>query len=147
MHLTTRFLEAVAQAEDPSSEPLTFMWPMPGSPGRQIRTFPSFSDWQAFVLDLGLRRTVPTVVATKFERGQKLLLLAWVDFDLFTAGELIALTALELALKDLYLGKERDRRRAVIAQRAQAEQRSVTKKEKSWIEQVSFADLLKYMVE
>ena len=52
------------------------------------------------MLDLGLRRVVPEIVAAKFERGQKLLLLAWIDFDLFTAGELIALTALELALKD-----------------------------------------------
>lgn len=75
---------------------------MPGNAGGQVRTFSTFADWQAFVLDLGLRQTVPEIVAAKFERGQKLLLLAWIDFDLFTAGELIALTALDLALKDCY---------------------------------------------
>ncbi len=78
---------------------------MPGFPGGQPISFSRFSDWQAFVLDLGLRRIVPKTVAAKFERGQKLILLAWLDFDLFTTGELIALTALELALKDRYGAK------------------------------------------
>ncbi|WP_159732644.1 hypothetical protein [Methylosinus sp. Ce-a6] len=102
MNLTTRFLEAIAQAENRSSSPLTFMWPMPGNAGGQFISFSAFADWQAFVLDLGLRRNVPDVVAMKFERAQKLLLLSWIDFDLFTAGELIAFTALDLALKDRY---------------------------------------------
>lgn len=57
------------------------------------------------MLDLGLRRTVSKTVADKFARGQKLLLLSWVDFDLFTTGELIALSALELALRDRYGAK------------------------------------------
>lgn len=102
MPLPPAFLDALAKAEDRSSSPLTFMWPMPGFPGGQPLSFSRFSEWQAFVLDLGLRRLVPKTVAAKFERGQKLLLLAWVDFDLFTTGELIAMTALELALKDRY---------------------------------------------
>ncbi len=75
---------------------------MPGSPGGQLVSFSRFVDWRAFVLDLGLRRMVPEIVAAKFERSQKLILLAWVDFDLFTTGELIAMTALELALKGRY---------------------------------------------
>jgi hypothetical protein len=103
MPLPPAFLDALAQADDRSSSPLTFLWPSPGFPGGQLISFTGFSDWQAFVVDLGLHQIVPEIVADKFERGQKLLLLlAWVDFDLFTAGELIALTALELALKDLY---------------------------------------------
>jgi hypothetical protein len=102
MPLPPVFLDALAKAEDRSSNPLTFMWPMPGFPGGQLISFSRFSDWHAFVLDLGLRRIVAKTVTAKFERGQKLILLAWVDFDLFTTGELIALTALELALKDRY---------------------------------------------
>jgi hypothetical protein len=37
-------------------------------------------------------------------------LLAWLDFDLIKAGELIALTALELALTDRYGHKVRDKK-------------------------------------
>jgi hypothetical protein len=111
MPLPPAFLDALAKAEDRSSSPLTFMWPMPRFPGGQPLSFARFADWRAFVLDLGLRRTVPDIVAAKFERGQKLLLLAWVDFDLFTTGELIALTALELALKDRYGLKVKRRQR------------------------------------
>jgi hypothetical protein len=105
MPLPTAFLDALAAAEDRASSPLTFFWPMPGFPGGQMVSFSRFTDWQAFVLDLGLRRTVPDIVAAKFERGQKLLLLAWVDFDLFTTGELVALTALELALRHCFGAK------------------------------------------
>jgi hypothetical protein len=124
MHLATKFLDAVAMAEDRSSSPLILPWPMPGNLGGCL-SFSAFAEWQAFVCDLSLRRVVPDIVTTKFERSQKLLLLAWIDGDLFVAGELIALTALELALRDRYVGKETERRR----------------------KSVSFADLLKYMVE
>ncbi len=109
MHLTSKFLDAVARAEDRSSSPQTLMWPMPGNVGGRLRSFPVFAEWQAFVLDLGLRRAVPDIVAAKFERSQKLLLLAWIDFDLFMAGELIALTTLELAVTDRYGAKVRRR--------------------------------------
>jgi hypothetical protein len=102
MLLPSAFLDALAKAEDRSSGPLTFVWPCPGLPGGGPISFAAFSDWQAFVFDLGLRKAVPRIVADKFQRAQKLVLLAWVDFDLFTTGELIALTALELALKDRY---------------------------------------------
>jgi hypothetical protein len=102
MLLPPAFLDALAKAEDRSSSPLTFLWPSPGHPGGQLISFPGFADWQAFVFDLSLRRAVPKIVADKFQRAQKLLLFAWVDFDLFTVGELIALTALELATKDRY---------------------------------------------
>jgi hypothetical protein len=104
MHLTTKFLDAVAMAEDRSSNPLLVPWPMPGNLGGCL-SFSAFAEWQAFVLDLSLRRAVPDSVASKFERSQKLHLLAWIDGDLFMAGELIALTALELAVKDRYGAK------------------------------------------
>jgi hypothetical protein len=147
MQLTTRFLEAVALAEDRSSSPVTFMWPMPGHAGGQLRSLSAFADWRAFALDLGLRRGVPDIVAAKFARGQKLLLLAWIDFDLFMAGELIALTALELALKDRYGDGEIERRRKIVAEKAKKGKREVTKEERSWADKTPFADLLKYMVE
>jgi hypothetical protein len=105
MLLPPAFLDALAKAEDRSSSPLTLLWPRPGHPGGQLISFPGFTDWQAFVFDLSMRRVVPKIVADKFERGQRLLLFAWVDFDLFTAAELIALTALELALRDCYGAK------------------------------------------
>ncbi len=147
MQLTTRFLEAVALAEDRSSSPLTFMWPMPGHAGGQFLSLSAFADWRAFVFDLGLRRVVPDIVAAKFARGQKLLLLAWIDFDLFMAGELIALTALELALRDRFGGGEIERRRKIVAEKAKKGKGEVTKKERSWADKTPFADLLKYMVE
>jgi len=102
MPLPLAFFDALAKAEDRSLSPLTFTWPMHGFPGGQPVSFSRFADWRTFVLDLGLRRIAPEPIADKFERGQKLILLAWIDFDLFTTGELIALTALELALKDRY---------------------------------------------
>lgn len=74
---------------------------MPGNLGCLV-TFSTFAEWRDFVLALGLRKAAPDVVATKFERAQKLYVLAWLDFDVIKAGELIALTALELALKDRY---------------------------------------------
>ena len=79
--------------------------------------------------------------------SQKLYVLAWLDFDLIKAGELIALTALELALTDCYAGKESTRRRKLVAKRAENEKRAISKSEKWWVEYTSFADLLKFMVE
>jgi hypothetical protein len=108
MHLTKKFLECLAMAEDRSSNPLVIPWPMPGNLGA-ILSFSAFAEWQAFVCDLSLRRIVPDPVAAKFERSQKLHLLAWIDFDFIKAGELIAMTALELALKDRYGDKVKRR--------------------------------------
>ena len=56
-------------------------------------------------------------MAAKFESAQKLHVLAWLDFDLIKAGELIALTALELALTGCYAGKESTRRRKLVAKK------------------------------
>ena len=55
-----------------------------------------------FILNLRLHEAIPEVVSVKFLRAQKLYFLAWADFDVIKAGELMALTALELALKDRY---------------------------------------------
>jgi hypothetical protein len=47
-----------AMAEDRSSNPLIV--PMPGNLGGFL-SFSAFAEWQAFVLDLSLRRTVPDI--------------------------------------------------------------------------------------
>ncbi len=64
-----------------------------------------------------------------------------------STSELVALTALELALTDRYAGKEMARRRKLVAKKAENEKRPISKSERWWVEYVSFADLIKSMVE
>ncbi len=84
------------------------MWPTPGNPAGCV-TFCTFSEWEASARGLDLTRAVPEIVASKFERAQKLYLLAWLDFELVKAGDLTALTTLELALTDRYGHKIKDK--------------------------------------
>ena len=58
--------------------------------------------WLTFLLKCSVASAVPLIVSMKFRRAQKLYALAWFEYDLIKAGELIALTALELALKNQY---------------------------------------------
>jgi hypothetical protein len=146
MPLPPDYLAAIAGARAPSSGPLVVPWPMPGNLGGQV-SFSTFTKWRSFVLALSPRRAIPEVVVRKFERAQKLYVLTWLDFDLIKAGELVAMTALELALTDRYAGAETGRRRKLVAGKAENERRKISKSEKWWTEYVSFADLLKYMVE
>ena len=53
---------------------------------------------------------IPEIVAAKFRRAQMLYFLAWLYFDLIKAGELVGMTALELALRNRY-GNQFKRRR------------------------------------
>jgi hypothetical protein len=53
--------------------------------------------------------------SAKFERAQKLHLLAGIDFDVIKADELVALTALELALQEPYAGVLKERRKKATA--------------------------------
>ncbi len=101
MAITTNFLDAIALAARRSPGPLIIPWPVPDNPVGFL-SFAAFPEWQRFVLNLSLRARIPDIVVAKFERAQKLHILAWIDFDLIKAGELIALTALELALMDRY---------------------------------------------
>jgi len=146
MPLPPDYLDAIAGARDPSWGPLVVPWPMPGNLGGLV-TFSTFAEWRSFVLALSPRRVIPEIAARKFERALKLHVLAWLDVDLIKAGELIAMTALELALTDRYAGAETQRRRKLVARKAENEKRKISKSEKWWTEYVSFADLLKYMVE
>jgi hypothetical protein len=70
-----------------------------------------------------------------------------VDFDLIKAGELMALTALELTVTDRYAGNEMARRREAVVKRAVQAKGTISNREQSRIKNVSFADLLKYMVD
>jgi hypothetical protein len=99
--LTTDFLDAVALAASRCPEPLVTPWPTPGNPAA-IVSFANFGEWRDFVLNLSLNGAIPKIVGAKFERALKLHILAWIDFDLIKAGELVALTTLEPALRDRY---------------------------------------------
>ncbi len=146
MPLPPDALDALAAARDPSLGPLVVPWPRPDDPDGAV-SFASFAEWRAFVLSLGLSRAAPAAVAAKFERAQKLYFLAWLDADLMEAGELVALTALELALTDCYAARESARRRDLVTARAERERRPIAKSEEWWIGYTSFGDLLKFMVE
>jgi len=82
--------------------PFVFPWPMPSNPGA-IVSFADTSRWRDFVLSLSVQPTLPEIVRHKFYRAQKLYYLGWLDVDLIKAGEVVALAALELGLKDRYL--------------------------------------------
>jgi hypothetical protein len=111
------------------------------------QSFATFAEWREFALRFNLHHAIPPSVSAKFERAQKLWLLTWVDFDLIRASELVALTALETAVRDRYGRGEKERRRKIVAEKAKKGKREVTKKERSWADKTPFADLLKYMVE
>lgn len=101
MSLSDKFLDAIARAATSYPGPQVLPWPIPGNPAGFI-SFADFGEWRGFMSNLSLRAEIPEIVRVKFQRAQKLYLLAWIDFDLIKAGELVAMTALELALTDRY---------------------------------------------
>jgi hypothetical protein len=109
MALTEEFLDALALAVDRTPGPLDLVWPAAGNPAG-LHRFEHFTAWREFVQGMNLRRTVPLIVSAKFDRAQKLYALAWLEYDLIKAGELVALATLELALKDRYGLQVKDKR-------------------------------------
>ena len=89
---------------------------------------------------MALDPLIPSVVRLKFQRALKLHYLAWIDGDLIKAGELVALTALELALNDRYGGQVAGRPKKKLKA---GQTPSLTDKPP----QRSFAALLKHMVD
>lgn len=87
----------------PRAAPLVVPWPMPGKLDAFL-SFERIEAWKAFVLRLDLDQRIPLIVRAKFARALRLLYLAWIDFDLIKASELVAMTTLELALTDRYMG-------------------------------------------
>lgn len=118
-----------------------FPWPLPGNPGALIE-FETFEQWREKVSELGLAEGVPLIVSAKFNRAQRLMLLAWIDADLAKAAELVALTALELALTD---ANGRDALPWAI-EKGLAKKPKKKKKIGDKIDKAPFAALLKYMV-
>lgn len=78
-------------------------WPQPTSPAA-LTSFPSVEAWRQALdaLDLDPACAAPQVVRVKYRRAQKLYLLAWADPDVILAAEMVAFTALELALNDRF---------------------------------------------
>ena len=121
------------------TEPLVLYWPAPGVPSAQLE-FASLDEWRRFVEGMALDPLIPSVVRLKFQRALKLHYLAWIDGDLIKAGELVALTALELALNDRYGGQVAGRPKKKLKS---GQAPSLTDKPP----QRSFAALLKHMVD
>ena len=96
-----------------------------------LRSFTNIIEWRAYIGDLRLDEGVWPGAAQKFQRAQKLYFLAWLDADLIKAGELVALTALELALKERYAFR-------ILELRRQAGDRK---------RDIYLRDLLKHLVE
>jgi len=75
MKLSPDFLRALEASADRSTDPIRMIWPVPGNPVAWV-SFDTFAEWHDFIERLGLKHPVPQIVAAKFERAQKLHLLA-----------------------------------------------------------------------
>jgi hypothetical protein len=109
MSLVPETLQNVALAAERVPGPRLLPWPMPGRLDAMI-SFSTYAEWQAFFLRLELAPGIPMIVTAKYDRALKLHLLAWIDFDIIKAGEIVALSTLELTLKDRYGNKVKDKR-------------------------------------
>jgi hypothetical protein len=89
---------------DRSASPLTLMWPRPGTAGPVYLSFQNLADWRRFIDEFSLDPLISQVMWDKYRRAQKLYYFGWIDFDCVKAGELAALVALELVLRDRYGG-------------------------------------------
>ena len=94
-------LDCVTLQIDRSDNPLTLHSPIRGNHGFH-KQFGTICEWREFIRSHNLHAAIPQTIAEKFQRAQKLYFLAWIDFDVIKAGELMALVALELALKSRY---------------------------------------------
>jgi hypothetical protein len=110
------FLEAVTAAAELTAGPRTIPWPTRERRGGLVH-FENYAEWQKFLLAFDLPPGVPGVVKDAFDRARKVYLLSWVDFDLAVVGEVAALTALELAVRNRYLPIEVARRQTKLARR------------------------------
>lgn len=126
-----------------SEQPFKFPWPIPGRLDAWI-TFETFDAWHERVSELSIAEGVPMIVSTKYARAQKLLLLAWIDFDLSIAAELVALTTLELAVTDVYGAKPEEW--AIAAGLKSKPRKKKKTKRDDRVVTTDFATKLKYMV-
>jgi hypothetical protein len=101
LSLDAEAIQRVATAAERVPGPRLFPWPMRGRLDGMV-SFSTYAEWQDFFLQLDLTQGVPAIVTAKYDRALKLHLLSWIDFDIIKAGEIAALTTLELALKNRY---------------------------------------------
>jgi hypothetical protein len=97
-------LDRVMLPLDRFDNPLILSTPVPGNPAFP-RPFSTIIEWREFILSHNLHAAIPKVIAASFQRAQKLYFLAWIDYDVIKAGELMALASLEVALKSRYGNK------------------------------------------
>ncbi|RQS48537.1 hypothetical protein DIE00_11405 [Burkholderia sp. Bp8989] len=127
--------------------PLIVPWPVSGNPGALL-TFRDFVAWRDFILDRSVHSAIPEIVAAKYRRAQRLYMLGWIDVDLVKAGELAALAALELALKDQYGLRYTQSKRSKAPTKPKLSKVGSSQSEKKPAEErLSLSGLLKYMVE
>jgi hypothetical protein len=100
------FLDSVTLPLDRSGDPLLIPWPSPASPGG-ILSFCTITEWRQFILGLTLHLAIPEFISERYRRAQRAYFLAWIDGDFVKLGELIALGALEHALRERYAIKMR----------------------------------------
>jgi hypothetical protein len=81
--------------------PMIIPWPTPGNPGA-LRSVASFAEWCEMIRELAVSPAVPLPERAAYERAQKLYVVGWIDSHSMKAGELVAFTALELALISRY---------------------------------------------
>jgi len=116
---------------DHSDEPFVFPWVHTATTPSGMRYFSSFTEWREYINGLDLLNGVWEPTRAKFGRARRLYLLAWLDYELIKAGELVALTALELSLKERYAFQILD----------------VRQKNRKKRQLISLRDVLKHMVE
>jgi hypothetical protein len=146
MPIAPEFLDAIALAAEHSPGQRQIPWPQRGVPGG-IVSFANFAEWQRIVLGFRLTDGVPGDMVALFDCALKLHLVAWLDFDLITSGEMAALAALEHSLRDCYLGHFREQHNKAVVVKAAKEKRSPTLKESFRPERISLAALLRHMHE
>lgn len=86
---------------DRSENPLQLFW-AGSSSVTELYVFSHLSEWRFFIDSLSLNCQVPQIIDSKYERARYLYYLAWIYPEIIKAGEVAALAALELALKDSY---------------------------------------------
>jgi hypothetical protein len=137
------FLDVDILAGMRRNTPLVLPWPIQGNPAGFL-SFSGRAEWLDFMQSLSLSSEIPEIIAAKFRRAQMLYFLAWLYFDLIKAGELAALVALELALKDCY-GREAKSKAA--NKRKKKGKNKLEFKAKGSDDYVSFAGLLTHLLD
>lgn len=105
------FLDSFTLPLDRSGAPFVIPWLHTPETPSGLRSFTNIMEWRAYLHDLRLDDGAWPGAIQKFRRARKLYFLAWLDADLIKAGELVALTALELTLRERYAARILELRR------------------------------------